>query len=196
MFAGEGVLNHLIVGAIASAGILAVPMLMLILANRVFGILAPADFNQVSIVRRAGVVSGALLGIGVLLAPILSGRGLGFALLAGPAGSGLLQYCELLGSRLQWLLPINLLQAPAPTLWVLLAGVAAWALSAAGAIAYWRGRERLGAVAIAVLMVPFLAFSLVYAAAMVIWFVHLLNIWSIALAGLIYQRYRNSESGH
>jgi len=196
MFAGEGFLNHLIAGAIASATILALPMVMLILANRVFGILAPADFNQVSIVRRAGVISGTLMGAGVVLAPVLSGRGLGFALLADPTGSGLLQYCNLLGSRLQWLLPVNLVQAPSMAIWLVFAGVAIWLLSTAGAVAYWRGRERFGAVAIAVLMVPFMAFSLVYAVAMVIWFVHLLNIWSIALAGLIYQRYRNSESGH
>src|SRR5262249_55165238 len=156
----------LIAGAIASVAILALPMLMLIAANRVFEILAPADFNQVSIVRRAGVLSGALLGAAALLAPVLSGRGFGLALLAEPGGSGLLQYCNLLGSRLQWLLPANFAQAPSLAVWLMLAGVAVWLFCGAGAIAYWRGRNRLGAVAIAVLMVPFMAFSLVYAAAM------------------------------
>jgi hypothetical protein len=41
-----------------------------------------------------------------------------------------------------------------------------------------------------------MAFSLVYATTMVVWFVHFLNIWSIAVAGLVYQRYRNSQLHH
>jgi hypothetical protein len=196
MHPGDGFIDHLMAGALASAAVLAVPVLLLILANKVFHALAPADFNQVSIVRRAGVVGGVLLGAGAVLAPVLAGKGLGFGLLASSGSGGLSAFCELLGSRLAWLLPANLTHAPAPVLWLVLAGTAAWILPAGGAVAYWAGRERIGAMTIAVLIVPFMAFSLVYAVTMMVWFVHLLNIWSIAVAGLVYQRYRNSQLGH
>jgi len=55
-------------------------MLVLLLANHAFHALAPADFNQVSIVRRAGVVGGTLLGGGILLAAILAGKSQGSGL--------------------------------------------------------------------------------------------------------------------
>jgi hypothetical protein len=196
MLSSHGFIDHVTTGALASVAILAVPMILLIVANWVFRTLAPADFNQVSIVRRAGVIGGTLLGAAAVLAPVFSGKGLGFSVLAGSASSGMLAFCDLLGSRLAWLLPANLLHAPAPAFWLVLAGAAAWLLPTVSAARYWNGRERIGAMAIAILLVPFMAFSLVYAFTMVVWFVHLLNIWSIAVAGLIYQRYRNSQLGH
>ena len=108
----------------------------------------------------------------------------------------MLAFCELLGSRLLWLLPINLAEAPTPAFGLMLAGTVTWFLPTFSAAAYWHGRDRLGAITISALLVPFMAFSLIYAVTMVVWFVHLLNIWSIAVAGVIYQRYRNSQMGH
>jgi hypothetical protein len=184
-------------GTVSSAVIFAVPMLVLIIANHVFHALAPVDFDQVSIVRRSGVVGGALLGGGIMLAAALGNKSqdLG-ALLANSNDNGVIVFFRLLGSQLAWSIPTRLARAPAPALWLVLAGVTIWLLPAAGAAAYWRGRQRIGAVTIALLTVPFLALSLVYAFTVMVWFVHLLNVWAIAVAGLIYQRYRNAQLDH
>jgi biotin transporter BioY len=176
--------------------VLTIPIVALVLANRAFQLLAPADFNQVSILRRAGVVGGALMGAGAALAPVLAGKGLGLAMLAGATGGGVMLFGDLLGSRLIWLLPPQLWQAPVPALVLVLAGLATWAVPIISAVAYWSGRERLKALMIAIGIVPFMALSLVYATTLVVWFVHFLNIWSIAVAGLVYQRYRNSQLHH
>ena len=51
MMSGTGFFGQLIEGTISSAIVLAVPILVLVLANYAFNVLAPHDFNQVSIVR-------------------------------------------------------------------------------------------------------------------------------------------------
>jgi hypothetical protein len=196
MISDNGFFGHLVEGTVSSAIVLAVPMLVLLLANHAFHALAPGDFNQVSIVRRAGVVGGTLLGGGILLAALLAGKSQGSGLLPGGNDSATVFFLRLLGSQLAWFLPARLAQAPTPALWLILAGVTVWILPAASAAVYWRGPQRIGAVTIAVLIVPFMALSLVYAFTVIIWIVHLLNVWSIAVAGLIYQHYRNSQLGH
>jgi hypothetical protein len=196
MISGTGFFSHMIEGTISSAVVLAAPLLVLVLANRVFKVLAPADFNQVSIIRRAGVIGGTLLGAGIVLAAALASNGKDFTLLTDSSDNWVTIFIKLLGSQLVWFRPTKLVQAPAPAFWLVLAGFVIWLLPTASAAVYWHGRQRIGAFAIAVLIVPFMALSLVYAITMVIWFVHLLNIWSIAVAGLIYQRYRNSQLGH
>lgn len=196
MFATNTFTGLLLDELFTSVVVLSVPVVALVVANRAFTLLAPADFNQVSILRRAGVVGGALMGAGAALAPVLAGNGFGFRVLAGATGSGLLLFSELLRSRLLWLSPAQVWEAPGPALGLVLTGLAVWAVPVVSAMLYWSGRERFKATLIAIGIVPFMAVSLVYATALVVWFVHFLNIWSIAVAGLVYQRYRNSQLHH
>src|SRR3954468_7070687 len=102
MMSGTGFFGQLIDGTISSAIILAVPILVLVLANYAFNALAPHDFNQVSIVRRAGVVGGALLGGGIVLSALLASNGAGLDLHSSGNDNATMFFLKLLGSQLAW----------------------------------------------------------------------------------------------
>lgn len=160
--------------------------------------LIPKDFKQVPIVRRAAFVGGACFAFSTLWNAAFHAGGIEFSFLApfGDRPADFMLFWEKLMQTLSWLSPTAAFAGYNPSKVSYITGVVASVASLVAAWKYWRGAWALRAALVGLFVVAATAIAIVYVAVAVIWLLQLMNIWFIALAGVLFQKYRNLQLAH
>ncbi len=171
------------------------PILAAWAGEHVFKGVKPSDFGQVPIVRRLAVLGGACIGLAALWHG-LPGPGASVLSPLGMERADFALFVQVLTRTSRGFDPREILGAGDGADMLYRAGSAMTLAGIGLAIFYWRGKQAASAVVAAVLSTIFTAFAVAYLVTAAVWFVQLLNIWFIALAGFSLQKYRNLQSSH
>lgn len=160
--------------------------------------LIPKDFKQVPIVRRAAFIGGACFAFSTLWNAAFHAGGIEFSFLApfGDRAPDFGLFWEKLMQTLSWLSPLAVSSGYLPSKLTYATGCVATLASLVAAWFYWRGAYALRAALVGLFVAASTALAIVYVAVAVVWLLQLMNIWFIALAGVLYQKYRNLQLAH
>lgn len=170
----------------------------LLVGETIFARVRPNDFREVPIVRRCASMAGTAFALAALLAALLASRGLPVNVLAplGEQNPNFSLFAEVFMAALRWLDPQSMINGPRIPQFLYGLGVLLSLAALALAVFFWRHTGQFKAFVTALLTIIFTAVAIMYAAVALIWLLQLLNIWFIAVAGVLFQKYRNLQLGH
>jgi hypothetical protein len=184
-------------GALEVALVVTLPIVATKLAGRMTRRMLPHDFFEVPLVTGLAKLLGIALGIALIYARF-DRRYFDPHALFIPESPWNLSLWQFLSDRAN---PLNygigtLVDDPAgnvanATFVVLISIVAALLLAAVAApFLFWRGATARRAALLSLGLAAFVAYLTIYAICLLLWSLYLLNFWTIALAGVMFQYYR------
>jgi hypothetical protein len=177
--------------------VVALPIAAIKLAGRITRRMLPRDFFEVPLVTTLAKLLGIAFGIALIYARF-DRRYFDPHALFLPESPWNLSLWQFLGDRAN---PLNygigtLVDDPAgnvanATFLVLMSIVAALLLTAVAApFLFWHGGMARRAALLSLVLAAFVAYLTIYAICLLLWSLYLLNFWTIALAGVLFQYYR------
>ncbi len=183
--------------ALEIALVVSLPIAAIKLAGRVTRSMLPHDFFEVPLVAALAKLLGIALGVALIYARY-DRRYFDPHTLFIPESPWNLSFWQFLGERAN---PLNygigtLVDDPAGNManagfLVLISIVAALLVAAVAApFGFWRGGMARRAALLSLALAAFVAYLTIYAICLLLWSLYLLNFWTIALAIVVFQYYR------
>lgn len=201
MYAFEIALPYLLHLAGNAGAIFAVAAILGIafwLGDHLFMGVIPKDFKQVPIVRRAAFIGGVALAFAILWNAAFHAGGIEVSFLApfGEQEADLALFWTTLIQTLGWMSPVAAFHGYTPAKLAYVVALGGAFVAVIMARLYWRGALAARAAFTGLFVTFATAVAIVYVAVAAVWLLQLLNIWFIALAGILFQKYRNLQLAH